>query len=171
MPLFSRSLTLVPRSFLLNRTETLATQATVLSKSPTDKAISLPPRPQGFSALENRESPRNEVGNKDHSPLSNCTWINHTLLQHLCFSDSSIPQIQHLIESRPETKARVQELYDPSLLGDRAGKVLKIWQCLVTYQSCFHASLEVCLKQDNLQKPKKIDIAALNFNLNDQYRH
>ena len=26
-PLFSRSLTLVPRSFLLNRTETLATQA------------------------------------------------------------------------------------------------------------------------------------------------
>ena len=27
-PLFSRSLTLVPRSFLLNRTETLATQAT-----------------------------------------------------------------------------------------------------------------------------------------------
>ena len=28
-PLFSRSLTLVPRSFLLNRTETLATQAIV----------------------------------------------------------------------------------------------------------------------------------------------
>ena len=28
-PLFSRSLTLVPRSFLLNRTETLATQATL----------------------------------------------------------------------------------------------------------------------------------------------
>ena len=29
-PLFSRSLTLVPRSFLLNRTETLATQAIIL---------------------------------------------------------------------------------------------------------------------------------------------
>ena len=28
-PLFSRSLTLVPRSFLLNRTETLATQAKI----------------------------------------------------------------------------------------------------------------------------------------------
>ena len=31
-PLFSRSLTLVPRSFLLNHTETLATQAMLLHK-------------------------------------------------------------------------------------------------------------------------------------------
>ena len=86
----------------------------VLSKPPTDSAIPLPPRPQGFSASENGESPGDEVGNKDHLPLSNCTWINHTLLQHLCFWDSSIPQIQHLIKSRPEKKARVQDLYDPN---------------------------------------------------------
>ena len=33
-PLFSRSLTLVPRSFLLNRTETLAAQASFYEQSP-----------------------------------------------------------------------------------------------------------------------------------------
>ena len=33
-PLFSRSLTLVPRSFLLNRTETLATQAILFTILP-----------------------------------------------------------------------------------------------------------------------------------------
>ena len=38
-PLFSRSLILVPRSFLLNRTETLATQAIVLPYSfPAEKS-------------------------------------------------------------------------------------------------------------------------------------
>ena len=34
-PFFVRSLTLVPRSFLLNRTETLATQANLFRESPT----------------------------------------------------------------------------------------------------------------------------------------
>ena len=98
------------------RGEWRVASATVLSKPPIDCAIPLPPRPHGFSALENGESPGDEVGNKDHSPLSNCTWINHTLLQHLCFSDSSIPQTQHLIKSKPETKAPVQDFYNPSLL-------------------------------------------------------
>ena len=39
-PLFSRSLTLVPRSFLLNRTETLATQAKAKVESDSAKLIS-----------------------------------------------------------------------------------------------------------------------------------
>ena len=39
-PLFSWSLTLVPRSFLLNRTETLATQAKAKVESDSAKLIS-----------------------------------------------------------------------------------------------------------------------------------